>query len=120
MLDHVSIPVGGFERSARFYDAALAPLGLVRIRMPELDGVRIADYGVGDVLSFSVGAPMEAPPGAWTVQPLLGMHIAFEAPTRPSVDAFHAECSTSRHVQLPLGTKPLYRHARPGRGTTRP
>ena len=90
MLDHVSIPVGEFERSARFYDAALAPLGLVRIRMPELDGVRIADYGVGDVLTFSVGAPMEAPPGAWTVQPLIGMHVAFAAPTRASVDAFYA------------------------------
>jgi catechol 2,3-dioxygenase-like lactoylglutathione lyase family enzyme len=89
MLDHVSIPAGDFERSARFYDAALAPLGLERIRTPELDGIRIADYGVGDVLAFSVGAPMEVPPGGWAVSPLLGMHIAFRAMSRRSVDAFY-------------------------------
>ena len=90
MLDHVSIPAGEFERSARFYDAVLAPLGLERIRTPELDGIRIADYGVGDVLVFSLGAPIEAPVGGWTVNPLLGMHVAFAAPTRASVDAFYA------------------------------
>ena len=89
MLDHVSIPAGEFERSARFYDAVLASLGLERIRTPELDGIRIADYGVGDVLAFSVGAPMEAPLGEWAVSPLLGMHIAFRAPSRSSVDEFY-------------------------------
>jgi len=90
MLDHVSIPAGEFERSARFYDAALAPLGLERIRTPELDGIRIADYGVRDTLAFSVGAPMHAPEGSWIVQPLVGMHVAFVAPSRASADAFHA------------------------------
>ena len=90
MLDHVSIPAGEFERSARFYDAALAPLGLERIRTPELDGIRIADYGVGNVLAFSVGAPEDAPTEGWTVVPLVGMHIAFSARTRASVDAFYA------------------------------
>jgi catechol 2,3-dioxygenase-like lactoylglutathione lyase family enzyme len=90
MLDHVSIPVGDFERSARFYDAALSPLGLIRIRTPELDGIRIADYGMGDVLAFSVGAPDDAPTEGWTVVPLVGMHIAFSARTRASVDAFYA------------------------------
>jgi catechol 2,3-dioxygenase-like lactoylglutathione lyase family enzyme len=88
VLDHVSIPAGEFERSARFYDAALAPLGLERIRTLELDGIRIADYGSGDVLAFSVGAPKEAPTEGWTVAPLPGMHIAFTAPTRASVGAF--------------------------------
>jgi hypothetical protein len=73
----------------RFYDAALAPLGLERIRTPELDGIRIADYGVGDALAFSVGAPMETPPGGWAVSPLLGMHIAFQAGSRSAVDAFY-------------------------------
>jgi catechol 2,3-dioxygenase-like lactoylglutathione lyase family enzyme len=90
MLDHVSIPAEEFERSARFYDAALAPLGIERIRTPELDGIRIADYGSSNVLAFSVGAPKEAPTDGWTVVPLLGMHVAFTAPTRASVDAFYA------------------------------
>lgn len=89
MLDHVSIPAGEFERSARFYDAVLAPLGLKRIRTPEFEGIKIADYGAGDVLAFSVGAPIEAEPGSWSVSPLLGMHIAFAAPSRGSVEAFY-------------------------------
>jgi len=90
MLDHVSIPAGEFERSARFYDAALTPLGVVRIRTPELDGIRIADYGIGNLLAFSVGAPIEPPTGGWRVSPLAGMHIAFAAPSRRSVDEFYA------------------------------
>ena len=90
MLDHVSVPAGDFERSARFYDAVLAPLGLERIRTPELVGIRIADYGVGDVLAFSVGAPIEAPPAGWAVSPLVGVHIAFRAVSRRSVNAFYA------------------------------
>jgi len=31
MLDHISLGVTDLERSRRFYDAALRPLGLVRI-----------------------------------------------------------------------------------------
>ena len=31
MIDHVSVGVSDLERSARFYEAALAPLGLTRV-----------------------------------------------------------------------------------------
>jgi catechol 2,3-dioxygenase-like lactoylglutathione lyase family enzyme len=31
MIDHVSVGVGDLERAARFYEAALAPLGLARL-----------------------------------------------------------------------------------------
>jgi len=41
MLDHVSLGVGDLDRSRRFYDAALRPLGLARI----VDFGRGADYG---------------------------------------------------------------------------
>ena len=42
MLDHVSLGVSDLERSRRFYDATLAPLGLVRIA--DFEG-RGSDYG---------------------------------------------------------------------------
>ncbi len=31
MLDHVSVGVADLERAARFYEAALAPLGLTKL-----------------------------------------------------------------------------------------
>ena len=31
MIDHISVGVSDLERSARFYEAALAPLGLARL-----------------------------------------------------------------------------------------
>ena len=31
MIDHISVGVSDLERSARFYEAALAPLGLSRL-----------------------------------------------------------------------------------------
>jgi catechol 2,3-dioxygenase-like lactoylglutathione lyase family enzyme len=44
MLDHVSLGVSSLERSRRFYDAALAPLGIVRLADFDERG---SDYGVG-------------------------------------------------------------------------
>jgi len=43
MIDHVSVGVTDLERSQRFYDAFLRPLGLVRIL--DFEG-RGSDYGV--------------------------------------------------------------------------
>ena len=43
MLDHVSVGVTNIERSRRFYDAALRPLGLVRI--VDFGKDRGSDYG---------------------------------------------------------------------------
>jgi predicted lactoylglutathione lyase len=84
VLDHVSIPVRDLDRAAAFYDAVLAPLGLVR----------------GKVVSRAIGygAPKQHAPGFWLLvrreigaaEPGLGLHISFSAPTRDAVDAFHA------------------------------
>jgi catechol 2,3-dioxygenase-like lactoylglutathione lyase family enzyme len=43
MLDHVSLGVRDIDRSRRFYDAALHPLGLVRI--VDFGSGRGSDYG---------------------------------------------------------------------------
>jgi catechol 2,3-dioxygenase-like lactoylglutathione lyase family enzyme len=43
MLDHVSLGVRDIERSRHFYDAALRPLGLVRI--VDFGNGRHSDYG---------------------------------------------------------------------------
>ena len=82
MLDHVSIPVADLERAAAFYDAVLGTLGLERRKQ------RPGAIGYG---------PPERPaPVFWilsreadrSAQPGTGLHVSFEAPSRPGVDAF--------------------------------
>ena len=83
MIDHVSVGVTDLGRSRRFYDAALRPLGLVRIL--DFEG-RGSDYGV---MAAPFGVEFTITVEA-AVSPLLGMHICFRAPSRDAVRAFHA------------------------------
>jgi catechol 2,3-dioxygenase-like lactoylglutathione lyase family enzyme len=83
MLDHISIPVADLERAAAFYDAVLAAL--------ELERRKQLPVGIG------YGSASMAAPCFWILkrsaahaQPGVGMHIAFQAVTRASVDLFHA------------------------------
>ena len=83
MLDHVSLGVRDLERSRRFYDAALRPLGVVRT--VDFQG-RGSDYGAmaGQLgVEFTITSEM-------MVSPLKGMHLCFLAPDREAVRAFHA------------------------------
>jgi catechol 2,3-dioxygenase-like lactoylglutathione lyase family enzyme len=83
MLDHVSVGVTDLERSRRFYDAALRPIGLVRLL--DFEG-RGSDYGFGaGQLGVEFTITRETP-----VAPLAGMHVCFRAATRDAVHAFHA------------------------------
>lgn len=81
MFDHVSIGVRDVAHTKRFYDAALQPLGYACLS----EGKDSLGYGAGDVglwISTSkkpVPADMES-----------GLHFCFAAPSRASVDAFHA------------------------------
>jgi catechol 2,3-dioxygenase-like lactoylglutathione lyase family enzyme len=84
VLDHVSIPVADVARSAAFYDAVLAHLGLIRRK--ERPGA--VGYG-----------PVErAAPVFWLLQRSesgsaeagLGLHVSFAAMDRGIVDRFHA------------------------------
>jgi catechol 2,3-dioxygenase-like lactoylglutathione lyase family enzyme len=80
-LDHVSIAVADVARAVVFYDAALAPLGLTRVK--ELPGH--VGYGTDRPLFW---LHPRAAKGA--AQPGIGLHFCFGARTRDEVDAFHA------------------------------
>ncbi|SCG79258.1 VOC family protein [Micromonospora humi] len=76
MLDHFSVAVRDLKASAAFYDTVLAPLGGRRIMEPGPIG-----YGV-DAPDFWVEpAPADSAPAP--------VHIAFTAPDRAAVRAFH-------------------------------
>jgi catechol 2,3-dioxygenase-like lactoylglutathione lyase family enzyme len=89
MLDHVSLGAADLERSRRFYDAALRPLGIVRI-VDFSDG-RGSDYGaMAGQLGVEFTITLE--PGTAAS---LGMHLCFRAPDRAAVQTFHAAALTS-------------------------
>jgi catechol 2,3-dioxygenase-like lactoylglutathione lyase family enzyme len=81
-IDHVSLPVRDLDASARFYRAALEPFG---VRILEEPG---PPEGWGPAVSFG-------PPGSEDFGLVPGasptpVHVAFAAPDRATVDAFHA------------------------------
>ena len=83
MLGHLSFGVGDLARSAEFYDRILAPLGYFRV-WSNVRGVGFGEKGGGDKLAlFALGEPALAPGP--------GFHLAFTAPSREAVQAFHAE-----------------------------
>ena len=76
MLDHVGVPVSDFERSKRFYQEALSPLGYTLIMEHHISGV---------------GFGQSAKPDFWIRQgaPGAAVHVAFAADDRATVDAFY-------------------------------
>jgi len=83
MIDHLSIGATDFERAGAFYDAVLAPLGYVRL-FGNARGIGWGLPGAKDE-AFAVLAS-----GAEARAPGVGCHVAFAAPSREAVDAFHA------------------------------
>lgn len=84
VFDHLSIGVEDLERSTAFYDAALAPLGYVRLWR----NARAAGYGPEGFEGEAPFAIIQLGPEAKPPAP--GFHIAFIARTRAAVDGFHA------------------------------
>jgi catechol 2,3-dioxygenase-like lactoylglutathione lyase family enzyme len=82
MLGHLSIGVRDIERSAAFYDAVLAAIGWVRV-WADSDAIGYGPAGQKLEPLQIVEKPGAAPPGE-------GFHLAFNAPDRAAVDAFHA------------------------------
>lgn len=83
MLDHVSTGVPDLARAAAFYDVILGALGYVRLFSNER-GVGYGRPGDKDEAFAILAAGADArPPGA-------RCHVAFAAPSRDAVDAFHA------------------------------
>jgi catechol 2,3-dioxygenase-like lactoylglutathione lyase family enzyme len=83
VLDHVSLGVSDIDRSRRFYDAALRPLGLVRT----VDFGRGSDYGAA---AGSLGVEFTITRETRIQAPAPGAHICFRAPSRAAVHDFHA------------------------------
>jgi catechol 2,3-dioxygenase-like lactoylglutathione lyase family enzyme len=81
MINHVSIGVRDLARTKRFYEVALQPLGYRCLS--EASGA----LGFGrDAVAFWVSV-VERPVAADKDS---GLHFCFNAPTRSSVNAFHA------------------------------
>lgn len=81
MLNHVSIGVRDVARSKRFYDAALKPLGYSCLS----ESAGALGYGGAAVELWLIQAERPVAPDAGS-----GLHFCVDAPTRKSVDAFHA------------------------------
>jgi catechol 2,3-dioxygenase-like lactoylglutathione lyase family enzyme len=81
MIDHISVGVSDLERSARFYEATLAPLGLSRL----VSRPRTVGFGkTYPELWINLRPDMPA------VAPESGVHICLRARSSSEVDAFHA------------------------------
>jgi GNAT superfamily N-acetyltransferase/catechol 2,3-dioxygenase-like lactoylglutathione lyase family enzyme len=88
-LDHLSLGVNDLARSKAFYDAALAPLGLVaHLQIPGEVAYGPPDETPEEGFAFYIG--FEDPAAKRAVSTSAGFHIALRAPTRASVRAFHA------------------------------
>ena len=81
MLNHVSIGVRDIARTKRFYDAALKPLGYTCLSSGE------GYHGYGGSSTFLWSSQSSSPVPANKDS---GLHFCFDAPTRASVDQFHA------------------------------
>jgi catechol 2,3-dioxygenase-like lactoylglutathione lyase family enzyme len=77
MIDHISLQVRDVQASAAFYDVVLAPLGGQRL----MEFPNVVAYGV-DRPDFWLG-PADTPGEPREV------HLAFAAPDRAAVVAFH-------------------------------
>jgi catechol 2,3-dioxygenase-like lactoylglutathione lyase family enzyme len=87
MLHHLSFAVSDLDRSGRFYDAALAPLGYVRVWSDR----RAIGYGLpggGDKFALKASEGGVASPSP-------GFHLGLAAPNRQAVDDWYAAAIAS-------------------------
>jgi catechol 2,3-dioxygenase-like lactoylglutathione lyase family enzyme len=81
MINHVSIGVHDVARAKRFYDAALEPLGYKCLS----EDAGSLGYGRDAVALWIGAAERPVPPDDKS-----NLHFCVDAPTRKSIDAFHA------------------------------
>jgi catechol 2,3-dioxygenase-like lactoylglutathione lyase family enzyme len=89
ILDHVTVSVRDYARSKAFYVAALAPLGIGVV----MEWATFAGFGAGKKPAFWIGEAQVRPDSYWRPEHRAGVspvHLAFLAPDRAAVDAFHA------------------------------
>lgn len=83
VLDHVTIGVSDIERSKAFYDEVLNAIGVERLYA---EGETFAGYGIERKAFFWIGRK---------TGPITGVHVAFTAMDRATVDRFHATASAA-------------------------
>jgi catechol 2,3-dioxygenase-like lactoylglutathione lyase family enzyme len=97
MIDHVGFEVLDLDRSARFYDAVLYPLGARRL----LSSEHAVAYGVDDPVLWIVVRGRQPGPGYG--------HLALKASGRVAVDAAHAGgLANGGSDDGPPGPRPQY------------
>jgi len=104
MIDHISVGADDIAAARAFYATVLATVGL---RIVDEAAGRFVDFGAGGALEpeFSVETPTDGRPAA----PGNGVHVAFRAPSRAAVDAFHAAALISGgQSDGPPGPRPQY------------
>jgi catechol 2,3-dioxygenase-like lactoylglutathione lyase family enzyme len=97
MIDHIGIAVSDLEKSIKFYEKALAPLGYTLLR--KYEGFA-AGFGIGNKPDFWLG----------TAKDLRGsVHIAFASNGRAQVREFYAAAiAAGGKDNGEPGTRPKY------------
>jgi catechol 2,3-dioxygenase-like lactoylglutathione lyase family enzyme len=100
MIDHISIGVRNVASSKRFYDAALQPLGYKCLS----DSPGSLGYGAKASALWLNATEHPVAPDSRS-----GLHFCFSAPSRKSVDAFHAAgLASGGRDNGPPGLRPDY------------
>lgn len=100
MIHHVSVGSNDLARARRFYDLLMSELGLRLIKHSD----RILAYGLTEVL-FSVEKPLDDRPAS----PGNGVHVAFHAGHRNTVDAcYRAGTASGGSCAGPPGIRHKY------------
>jgi catechol 2,3-dioxygenase-like lactoylglutathione lyase family enzyme len=107
VLGHISLGVRDLDRSQAFYDAALAPLGFVRLwRVPRGLGYGPPNPEGNEKLALFVQGKES---GSLAAGP--GFHLALTAPSPAAVDAFHqAALAAGGRDEGGPGPRPHYGH----------
>lgn len=111
MIDHIGLRVADLAAARAFYDAAFAPLGVdvvMSVGAELTGGSAVLGYGPrADGRDIQAGKP-----SFWIGEDetLTGpMHVAFVAPSRAAVDAFHAAALAAGGTDNgPPGLRPHY------------
>jgi catechol 2,3-dioxygenase-like lactoylglutathione lyase family enzyme len=80
VLHHLSLAISNLARSGAFYDAALAPLGYVRVWADE-QAIGYGATGRDDQFAIKLRSKITVPAD--------GFHVAFAASSREAVNAFY-------------------------------
>ena len=102
MIDHLDVTVSDLAHSEAFYTTILAPLGieLVYRNVSNAAGGQTIGFGTSSNPTFCIRSGKRA---------TSTMHIAFSAPGRAAVDAFHvAAMAAGGHDNGRPGPRPYY------------